>query len=210
MSTNEKGVSIINTGSTSLAEIPGSHPQTAQERIQELLRWREQIPRFVIPAAPDATRRLISAASVPAHFIELTNVALANQPVLVRTEGATPAQVRDLVSYADSYSPLADELEALAHFVRYSTTAARNLAGNEALTTYSLATRLSKLPQNAHLKPHVADMRRELGRGHKLTPEEAARKAADRAAKAAAKIAKRTAKAVAASSAFQLPAAEAR
>jgi hypothetical protein len=111
-------------------------------------------------------------------FIELTYVAVANQPVLVRAEGATAGQVRDLVSYADSYGPLADELEALAHFVRYSVTAARNAAGLEALTTYSLAQRLSKLPHNAHLKPHVADMRRALGRGRKVTPEVAAQKAA--------------------------------
>jgi hypothetical protein len=190
MSTNENGVST--TVSTDPPAIPaGNHAETAQERILELQRWREQIPRFVIPAASDATRRLNSVASVSPVFVELTNVALANQPVLVRTEGATPGQVRDLVSYADAYSPVADELEALAHFVRYSVTVARNVAGNEALTTYSLAQRLAKLPQNAHLKPHVADMRRALGRGRKLTPEEAAKKAADRAAKAAAKIAKK-------------------
>ncbi|HEV7238047.1 MAG TPA: hypothetical protein VGQ36_02325 [Thermoanaerobaculia bacterium] len=193
MSTNENGVST--TVSTDPPAIPaGNHAESAQERILELQRWREQIPRFAIPAAPDATRRLNSVASVSPVFVELTNVALANQPVLVRSEGATPAQVRDLVSYADAYSPLADELEALAHFVRYSVTVARNVAGNEALTTYSLAQRLAKLPQNAHLKPHVADMRRALGRGRKLTPEEAAKKAADRAAKAAAKIAKKVAK----------------
>ncbi len=190
MSTNENGVST--TVSTDPPAIPaGNHAESAQERILELQRWREQIPRFAIPAAPDATRRLNSVASVSPVFVELTNVALANQPVLVRTEGATPGQVRDLVSYADAYSPVADELEALAHFVRYSVTVARNVAGNEALTTYSLAQRMSKLPQNAHLKPHVADMRRALGRGRKLTPEEAAKKAADRAAKAAAKIAKK-------------------
>jgi hypothetical protein len=193
MSTNEKGVSTVTAGATDPA-VPGNHADTAQERILELQRWRELIPRFVIPETADATQRLSSAASVSPVFIELTNVAVANQPVLVRTEGATAGQVRDLVSYADSYSPLADELEALAHFVRYSVTAARNAAGVEALTTYSLAQRLSKLPQNAHLKPHVADMRRALGRGRKVTPEAAAQKAAVRAAKAAAKLAKKAAK----------------
>lgn len=194
MSTNEKGGSTV-TVSTDPATDPasaGSHTDTAQERILELQRWREQIPRLAIPATPDAAKRLSSAASVSPAFIELTNVALANQPVLVRTEGATPAQVRDMVSYADAYSPLADELEALAHFVRYSVTAARNAAGNEALTTYSLAQRMAKLPRNAHLKPYLADMRRALGRGRKLTPEEAAKNAAERAAKAAAKVAKKT------------------
>jgi hypothetical protein len=199
MSTHENGVSTVTTGTpVSTDPVPtapdGNYAGTAQERILELQRWRGQIPHFAIPATADATRRLASAASVPPVFVELTNVALANQRVLVRTEGATPTEVRDLLSYADSYSPLADELEALAHFIRYSVTAARNVAGTEALTTYSLAQRLAKQPRYAQLRPYVADMRRALGRERKLTPEEAAQKAQERAARAAANAAKRTAK----------------
>ena len=169
---------------------PSIHAQTAQLRLEELRQWREQIPRFAIPETVDATRRLSSAASVPFVFIELTNVAVANQTALVRADGTPPAEVRDLVAYADAYVPLADELEALAHFIRYSTTAARNQAGTEALTTYSLAQRLAKEKRYAHLKPHVADMRRALGKYRKPTPEEAASKAAERAVKAAAKVAR--------------------
>ena len=177
--------------------VPNRHIDAAQERIKELRLWREQIPRFVIPPTADATKRLSSAASVSPEFVELTNVALANQSSLVRAEGLAPAEVRDLVSYADAYDPLADELEAMAQFVRHSATAARNRAGTEALTTYSLAQRLAKLPENAGLKPHVADMRRALGRSKKPTPEARAQKAeaqaaraTERAAKAAAKVPK--------------------
>ena len=166
------------------------HAETAQLRIEELRRWRDQIPRFAIPETPDARRKLATAASVSPVFIELTNVAVANQTALVRVDGAPPAEVRDLVSYSDAYVPLADELEALAQFIRYSTTAARNLAGTEALTTYSLAQRLAKQRRYAYLRPHVADMRRALGKQRKPTPEEAAKNAAERAAKAAAKLAK--------------------
>ena len=165
------------------------HAQTVQLRLEELRQWRDQIPRFAIPETADATQRLSPAASVPVVFIELTNVAVANQTALVRADGAPPAEVRDLLAYADAYGPMADELEALAQFLRYSTTAARNLAGTEALTTYSLAQRLAKQKRYAHLKPHVADMRRALGKQRRPTPEEAARKAAERAVKAAAKLA---------------------
>jgi len=169
---------------------PNPYAETVQLRVEELRKWREQIPRFAIPESADATRRLSQAASVSPVFIELTNVAVANQPALVRGDRTPPAEVRDLVAYADAYVPLADELEALAQFIRYSTTAARNQAGTEALTTYSLAKRLAKEKRYAHLRPHVADMRRALGKVRKLTPEEAAKKAAERAAKAAAKVAK--------------------
>lgn len=171
-------------------EVPSIHAQTVQLRIAELHQWRGQIPRFEIPETADAARRLSTAASVPLVFIELTNVAVTNHAGLVRGDGTPPAEVRDLVAYADAYDPLADELEALAQFLRYSTTAARNLAGTEALTTYSLAQRLAKQKRYAHLKPHVADMRRALGKQRKPTPEEAAKRAADRAAKAAAKVTK--------------------
>jgi hypothetical protein len=177
-------------------EVPSIHAETAQLRLEELQKWRAQIPRFAIPETADATRKLITAASVPPEFIELTNVAVTNQSALVRGDGAPPVRVRDLVAYADAYDPLTDELEAVAQFLKYSTTAARNLAGTEALTTYSLAQRLAKQKRYAHLRPHVADMRRALGRQRKPTLEEAAQNAANRAAKAAAKVA-RAAKALA-------------
>jgi hypothetical protein len=86
------------------------------------------------------------------------------------TTARLPAEVRDLVSYADAYDPLADELEAFAQFLRHSVKAARNLAGSEALTTYSLAQRPAKQPRTAHLAPYVDDMRHALGRVRKASP----------------------------------------
>lgn len=182
MSTNEKSEV---TGAAAVAAL--NYTVVAQERLEDLRKWREQIPRFALPAAADALRRLSSAASVPAQFIELTSIATANHKPLVRAESLTPDEVRDLAAYADAFSPVADELEALARLVRYSTTSARNVAGSEALTTYALAQRLATRPETAYLAPHVADMRRALGRGRKPSPEVAARKAAERAAKAAAR-----------------------
>lgn len=188
MSTNEKNEKNESSTATAVDEVPAAdYTAVAQERIQELHRWQEQIPRFAIPATTDATRLLANAASVPAQFIELTNIAVTNHKPLERAESLTPEQSRDLLAYADAFAPLADELEAAAKFVRYSTTSARNAAGAEALTTYSLAVRLSKRPATAYLAPHVADMRRALGRGRKPSLEVLAKKAAARAAKAAAK-----------------------
>jgi hypothetical protein len=171
-------------------ETPVSHADAAQQRMQELRRWRELIPHFVLPESTNEPQRLSSAASVSPQFIELTNVAVANQPALTRTDGPTPSEVRDLLSYADAYDPLADDLEALAQFIRHSARAARNIAGTEALTRYALAQRLAKQRKTAHLAPYVADMRRALGRSRKTSPETAARKAAARAAKAAERAAK--------------------
>ena len=189
---------IENDSTVTPAVPPSTYAEAAQERVRELRRWRDQIPRFAIPATTDATQRLTSAARVSAQFIELTNMAVANHMELVRGGAVAPGEVRDLVAYSDAFGPLADELEALAKFVRYSTTAARNAAGHEALTTYALATRLSKRAATAFLAPHVADMRRALGHGRRLTPEEAAQKAAVRAEKAAQRAAQRAARRTAA------------
>lgn len=176
---------------------PNPHAETAQQRVNELRQTRAVIPHFVIPASAKDTARLQSAASVPPEFVELTAMAVANENALVRGGAATPAQVRDLMHYADAYDPYADELDALAQFVRHSVTAARHAAGSEALTTYSLARRLAKKPEHAALVPRVADMRRALGRGRKPSPEAVAKKAeaaADKAVEKAAKAAEKIAK----------------
>jgi hypothetical protein len=67
------------------------------------------------------------------------------------------------MDYADAYDPVADELEAMAHFIRHSVRVARNEAGSSALTTYALAKRLAKRPETAALAPHVEDIRIALG-----------------------------------------------
>lgn len=204
MSEKENGVSTV----VPTAAATGTHAESAQECVAIARTLRERIPKFVIPASVQEAVRLHSAASVSPEFIEITNLAVANEHVLVRGGAATPAEVRDLVHYAAAFNPVADEFEAFAHFIRHSCTAALNKAGSEALTTYALAQRLAKRPETAHLAPYVADMRRALGRARKQSAEAAAGKAetaaqkaqaaaaraAEKAAKAAAKVAKTTLK----------------
>jgi hypothetical protein len=124
---------------------------------------RQRVPNFVFPDSPNAKTRLISAGSVPRQFIELSAVAVKNSVHLVRGGGASPDQLRDMTSYADAYDPVADELEALASFIRHSVATARNKAGSDALTTYALVRRLAKRPETADLAPVVEDMRNALG-----------------------------------------------
>jgi len=170
----------------SAAQTTTSYTELAQARLQELTLMRSAIPHFRMPTMVNETNRLSSAASVPPEFVELTAVAVANQKPLVRTDGASAAEVRDLMSYGDAFSPVADELEALAQLIRYSVAAARNKAGREALTTYALAQRLAKQPETAYLAAYVADMKRALGRTRKKAPEVVTKKAAEKAVAAVA------------------------
>lgn len=145
-----------------------SHTDGAQALVEEIRAMRLRVPNFVFPDSPNAKTRLISAGSVPRQFIELSAVAVKNSVHLVRGGGASPDQLRDMTSYADAYEPVADELEALASFIRHSVATAKNKAGSDALTTYALLRRLAKRPETADLAPYVIDMQNALGnRGRK-------------------------------------------
>ena len=141
-----------------------SHVDSALERIQEIRAMRQKIPNLVIPASKGAGRRLVRTASVPKEFVELTAVAVKTNATLERPVGQNLAKDRELTSYAEAYDPVADELEALAHFIRHSVAAARSKVGSSALTTYNVARALAKSPEMADLLPHVEDMSKALGR----------------------------------------------
>jgi len=141
-----------------------SYADSALARVEDIRAWREKIPNLVIPETKSARKRLVNAASVPKEFVELATIAVKTKPVLVRSSGQDLAQDKDLSDFADAYGPVADELEALASFVRHSVTLAKNKVGSEALTTYILAQRLSKRPETADLLPHVEDMAKALGK----------------------------------------------
>ena len=142
-----------------------THTEAAQAVIATLRAMRETIPNFVIPATSTAGRRFASAASVSPDFVEATVVAMKNSPALVRGgASADPETVRDLMSYAEAYGPVADEFAAMAKFLRHSVKAAKFEAGSEALTTYAVAQRLAKRTATSDLLPLVAAMQRTLGR----------------------------------------------
>jgi hypothetical protein len=147
------------------------HIQAAQACIEEIRAMRQKIPNFVIPTAKGERRRLINAANVPPEFIELTAVAVKNSAALVRGGGPDPDVFRDLLAFGDAYGPVADELEALAYFVRHSVTSAKNKAGSDALTTYALTQRLAKRPETADLAPQAEAMARALGRRGNRKPK---------------------------------------
>jgi hypothetical protein len=140
-----------------------SHTDGAQACVEDIRAMRQRIPNFVIPESKNAGRRLATVASIPQEFVELAAVAVKNSATLVRGSGADPVQLRDLMNFAEAYAPLADELEALAHFIRHSVALAKYQAASDALTTFALMQRLAKRAETADLAPYVTDMRNALG-----------------------------------------------
>jgi hypothetical protein len=148
-------------------EVPVTTPQpsymdAAATIIDEVRGLKDRIPNFVIPSK-GASQRLGRVASVPLAFVNLAALAIRNNGELARGGNTDQPQMLDLASFAEAFAPLADELEAMALFVRHTVRAASNKAGSEALTTYALARRLAKRPETASLAPHVEDMRIALG-----------------------------------------------
>jgi 5-carboxymethyl-2-hydroxymuconate isomerase len=145
-----------------------SYMEAAVALIDDIRALKQRVPNFVVPESKKSRQQLAPAASVPPQFVDLAALAVRNHEVLTRGGNFGLAQIRDRMSYAEAYGPVADELEAMALFVRHSVRVARNEAGSNALTTYALAKRLAKRPETAALAPHVDDMRLALGpRGRK-------------------------------------------
>src|SRR5216684_9406723 len=104
---------------------PITHTDAAQALVEQTRAMRQQIPNFVVPTSSKETQRLVSSASVPPEFVELSAVAVKNNLPLVRGGDADPAQTRDLMSYAEEYGPLPDGLEAFASFLGRSRTSGK-------------------------------------------------------------------------------------
>src|SRR5215211_2131870 len=126
MSKNE---TVVSKGLSTEVTLSTSNTESAQALLQEVRQMRARVPHFVIPTSARERARMNSTASLPPDFVELTAVAVANENSLVRGDGLAPAEMRDLTGYAESYLPFADELEALAQFIRHSATVARHTAG---------------------------------------------------------------------------------
>ena len=116
-----------------------SHKDAAAAIIDEIRGLKDRIPHFVIPESRAARQRLVRAASVPPEFIDLASMATRNNEDLARGGKSGPEETSDLMSYAEAYGPLADELEAMALFVRHSVRSAKNQAGSNALLTFAMA-----------------------------------------------------------------------
>jgi hypothetical protein len=143
------------------------HTEGAQALIEELRALRQKVPYLVVSTFKGQRRKLAAGAAVPADFVERMVSAIESHAQLVRTGALDPGQLRDLMSYVEAFGPVADEVEALANVMRLSVTAARNKVGHETLTAYALAQRLADRPEHADLVPHVAAMRRALGKARK-------------------------------------------
>lgn len=152
------------TRKTNTATMTASHSAAANLVLQKIRSLRTEIPGFTQPQSAREEQRLIANASVPDEFHETVSVAVGSSPALAAASGVNPDDVRDAIRFSAAYSPVADELEAVAHAVRHTIALRRAAAAQETLAAYDLAKGLARRPESADLVPHIADMRRTLKR----------------------------------------------
>jgi hypothetical protein len=144
-----------------------SHKAAAAAIIDEVRGLKDRIPHFVIPESRAARQRLGRVASLPPEFIDLASMATRNNEDLARGGNSGPDDTEDLNRYAEAYGPLADELEAMALFVRHSVRVAKNHAGSNALMTYAMARR-GQTPRDSRSR---AARRRHASRAGQSAPQ---------------------------------------
>jgi len=140
-----------------------SHTEAAQALIEKVRALQQEIPNFTFPKPGSSTQSLSRCASIPPQFVYSTAAAVQNHPALVRGGAADPDQLRNLMAFAEAYTALANEVDAFGRFLHHTIVAAKNEAGAEALTTYSLTQRLSKRAGTAYLVPVTEALRHALG-----------------------------------------------
>ena len=113
-----------------------------------------------------ARRSITQAASVPDVFLQSTGVACDASLTLATSSALTGAETREVLIYTRSYLSVADELELLAKGVRDTVAQFRAPVSERALRAYAIAKRINNPAERALLIPHLANMKRDLGRTH--------------------------------------------
>jgi hypothetical protein len=161
MSTKNSGT-IDETETNAGTPATSTHVDGAGAMIAELHAMQERTPMFSFPTERNSTQKLSTAASVPRAALDKVVAMVETEPSLSASQ-IGPDELRDLVAFASAYGPVPDEMEATAYGLRHTVTAALNKAGSVALIVYEVAKRQSRRPESAHLRPHVADLKRLLG-----------------------------------------------
>jgi hypothetical protein len=119
-------------------------------------------------------RRINPSATVPTEFLLAVAVALDASEKLRAMAGITGDQIRDVVAFCNAYGPAVDEVKLKATGVQDSVKTQRANVGEIALRAYRLARDFNTPADSDVLVPHIANMKRALGRGRKKVKPELA------------------------------------
>lgn len=116
---------------------------------------------------PETARKVRGARTVPREAVVSILAMAEASPSLPQIMDLE--RTHEVLDSTDAFRLLGERLEMLQAQVKYTLEARWAEAVAPAMATYFIADRLAKKPENADLAPHVATIRRHLGRRNGAT-----------------------------------------
>jgi hypothetical protein len=160
-----KGVSLM----AETTEPQVNHQQNADAILAALQAATLRIPGFTF--VPIGERRRVTVwANLPVAFLNAVAVALDASETLRNATGLTAAVMRDAIAFRNAYQGLADQLTLYGNGLRHTIAATLAVVGNAGLRAYEIAKAMNRASDRELLIPHIADMRRTLGKSRPSLP----------------------------------------
>ena len=165
---------------------PTVHDLAAARMLTEIQAMMEAIRGFSFTSALHR-RRITPYLTVPTEFLLAVAVALDASPTLRIAAGITGTELREKLSFCNAYAPVGDDMKLKGDGLLQSVRSERAGANQLALKVYRVAKGLNAPADVELLVPHLANMKRTLGRGRRKAAADAGDPTAQAKAKAEAK-----------------------
>src|SRR5437773_899710 len=112
---------------------------------------------------PSTARRVRGARTVSREFLSSMITAVEESPELQALGTFDPEEARATLQFNDAFRLFADQMAALLASIRYTMESRKANIATGALNTYAVMKGLARDQRAAHLRPHVANLNRDLG-----------------------------------------------
>jgi len=155
---------------SNVTETPNSHEVAAREHLAQIRAIVQSVRGYGF-ATIKHRRRIGLPAAVSDAFLNAVAVALDASEAFANAAGVTGAQLRDAIAYTNAYRPVANELELMASGIAQGVWTTRAEAAGLALKAYRLSKGFNSPSGPELFVPHIANMKKALGRGRPKTIE---------------------------------------
>ncbi len=143
------------------ADTPPAVPMLEPEQVVDQLRtMRSQIAE-VSPLTPEQRRVLRQQAALPDSVISASINVIGASDTITTAVGAPAGGVRVMVADADRWDAVENELKATLAGVAGANLIRRQKIAVIAAQAYGIGKQLARVPQNAELLPHVAEVKHQ-------------------------------------------------
>ncbi|HYO75719.1 MAG TPA: hypothetical protein VE010_04590 [Thermoanaerobaculia bacterium] len=113
---------------------------------------------------PSTANFVRAHANVPIEFLATAAAAVEQTPELEAVRRFDVNEARDTLQFIDAYRPVVDKMLDLGRSLKFTLSARRARLAGKSLQIYAIAQALARDPAGAAISPHIANLRRDLGR----------------------------------------------